>query len=49
MTNRPGRPMKPERGGPRNGFGGMLLALAVVVGIAMLLWLLGLWGAGPLA
>ncbi len=49
MTNPPDRPMKPKRGGPGNGLGGMLLALAVVVGIAMLLWLLGLWGAGPLA
>lgn len=47
MTNRPDRPRKPERGGTQNGLGGMLLALTVVVGIALLMWLLGLWGAGP--
>lgn len=38
---------------PRNrrtsgsGLGGILLALAVVVGVALLLWLVGLWGQGP--
>lgn len=34
--------------GPGTGLGGILLALAVVVGVALLLWLAGLWGAGPL-
>lgn len=39
--------MTPRRRDPGTGLGGILLALAIVVGVALLLWLTGLWGAGP--
>ncbi len=39
--------MTPGRRGPGTGLGGILLALAVVVGVTLLLWMTGLWGAGP--
>ena len=33
--------------GPGSGPRGILLALTVVVVVALLLWLTGLWGTGP--